>query len=739
MFYRTQTVRGKNNKAQRRPSKETRTTFFCAALPELTQKAAVCSAFSGVHFFCTHTAEKKRRQRTHTRIMREDDDDKDNNNNNNNNNTDNDEEGEEGDFGEWVEDEEELFEQRKTKCLFSNRVYANAHEALTRAATDFGFDLRRVVLSKKKNGTEKGGGGRENPSTSSGNDREIVDGEDDEDDELEFYDVIKVINFVRKMVLEETKNNNNNNNNTNKEEEEHDEKELANRVIERVNDGAWKDDVYLMPVDTSGSDPLTYEWESYVYGINDDSEEEEEETMGRERLMTNDVNAVGKERDGTSQNEHSASSLMISSLKSENEALKLKVFEMMEKLGMISEEEEKQKLAPVANVGAKVVSSSATTRHKNNDDDCVNRKFLNDSDKRTQQRTDEDEEDARVRDSDDSYFNSYSYFEIHKDMLSDKTRTDAYRDALTKNPTLMNDANVLDVGCGTGILSMFAARDGGARNVVGVDGSYRIADVARMNVGANGLREKVEIIEGKLEDMDCIRGAPFDVIVSEWMGYGLFFESMLDTVLYARDKYLKPDGALLPDVCCIKIAGFTKQATVDFDFWNDVYGFSMKEVAVQQLDHALATAVVKHIEGEHIGTTETEILRLDLCKCSAKDTEFSAEFKLDALKEATTDQPQTIYGIALWFDTEFTSRFCRENPVILSTSPKEPKTHWVQTALHFPEPVVLDNAATSGIKGRISMAKSKEHVRGYDISLESCPVDQSGKACGKVQTRLYRL
>ena len=35
---------------------------------------------------------------------------------------------------------------------------------------------------------------------------------------------------------------------------------------------------------------------------------------------------------------------MISSLRSENEALKLKVFEMMEKLGMISEEEEKQKL-----------------------------------------------------------------------------------------------------------------------------------------------------------------------------------------------------------------------------------------------------------------------------------------------------------------------------------------------------------------------------------------------------------
>ena len=616
---------------------------------------------------------------------------------------------EEGDFGDWVEEEGEISEQRKTKCLFSKRVYANAHEALTRAATDFGFDLRRVVLNTNNNA--------ENETTSNSITK---DGNEDDENELEFYDVIKVINFVRKMVLEETEN-----------KEEQDEKELAKRVIERVNDRAWKDDVYLMPVDASGSDPLTYEWESYVYGVGDDDDDEEEAPV---TTTMNDTKA--DQQRGTSQNEQSASALMISSLRSENETLKLKVFEMMQKLGMISEEEEKEKLAPVANVGANVLSS--VPMHSN-DDDYSNRRYLNHMDRETKEKKKEDEVDEKVRDSDDSYFNSYSYFEIHKDMLSDKARTGAYRDALTKNPTLINDANVLDVGCGTGILSMFAARDGGARNVVGVDGSYRIADVARMNVGANGLQDKIEIIEGKLEDMDSIRGAPFDVIVSEWMGYGLFFESMLDTVLYARDKYLKPDGALLPDVCCIKIAGFTKLATVDFDFWNDVYGFSMKEVAVQQLDHALATAVVKHVEGEHIGTTETEILRLDLCKCSVKDTEFSAEFKLDALEDATKDQSQMIYGIVLWFDTEFSSRFCRENPVILSTSPKEPKTHWVQTALHFPEPLVLDNTSASGIKGRISMAKSTEHVRGYDISLESYPIDPSGKACGKVQTRLYRL
>lgn len=57
-----------------------------------------------------------------------------------------------------------------------------------------------------------------------------------------------------------------------------------------------------------------------------------------------------------------------------------------------------------------------------------------------------------------------------------QVRTDSYRDALEKNPEMIKDKRVLDVGCGTGILSMFAAR-GGAANVVGVDGSERIAAV----------------------------------------------------------------------------------------------------------------------------------------------------------------------------------------------------------------------------------------------------------------------
>lgn len=53
-------------------------------------------------------------------------------------------------------------------------------------------------------------------------------------------------------------------------------------------------------------------------------------------------------------------------------------------------------------------------------------------------------------------------------MLRDTVRTEAYRDAMYKNPDTFKGKVVLDVGCGTGILSMMAAKAGAAR-VIGVD------------------------------------------------------------------------------------------------------------------------------------------------------------------------------------------------------------------------------------------------------------------------------
>lgn len=98
----------------------------------------------------------------------------------------------------------------------------------------------------------------------------------------------------------------------------------------------------------------------------------------------------------------------------------------------------------------------------------------------------------------------------------------------------------------------FAVR-AGAKHVIGVDMST-IIDKAKEIVERNGMSDKITLLQGKMEEVKL----PFDkvdIIISEWMGYFLLYESMLDTVLYARDKYLKPDGLIFPDKATIFMAG----------------------------------------------------------------------------------------------------------------------------------------------------------------------------------------
>lgn len=101
------------------------------------------------------------------------------------------------------------------------------------------------------------------------------------------------------------------------------------------------------------------------------------------------------------------------------------------------------------------------------------------------------------------------------------------------------------------------------------------------------------------------------------------------------------------------------------------------------------------------------------------------------------------YGVVLWFETGFTSRFCKEMPTVLSTSPSTPRTHWSQTLLTFQEPIAIasekSSADTSAAVGtnaypasrihlRISIVRAYQH-RSIDISLETTGVGPDGRKC----------
>ena len=64
---------------------------------------------------------------------------------------------------------------------------------------------------------------------------------------------------------------------------------------------------------------------------------------------------------------------------------------------------------------------------------------------------------------------------------------------------------------------------------------------AREIVKKNGLSDKITIIKSKVEEA-VLPVEKVDIIISEWMGYFLLYEAMLDTVLFARDKWLVKDG-----------------------------------------------------------------------------------------------------------------------------------------------------------------------------------------------------
>src|SRR5262249_15890365 len=122
-----------------------------------------------------------------------------------------------------------------------------------------------------------------------------------------------------------------------------------------------------------------------------------------------------------------------------------------------------------------------------------------------------------------------------------------YRRAIFRH---CRDKTVVEVGCGSGILSIFAA-NAGARRVIAIEESG-IADLAAAMFEANGVSDRIELRRANSRDVSV--DEPADILIHEMLGNDPLNEGILPSIEDARARLVAPNGMLIPsvmEICCV--------------------------------------------------------------------------------------------------------------------------------------------------------------------------------------------
>jgi len=268
-------------------------------------------------------------------------------------------------------------------------------------------------------------------------------------------------------------------------------------------------------------------------------------------------------------------------------------------------------------------------------------------------------------------------------MLEDEVRTKAYRKAILQ---FCPKRIVLDVGCGSGILSLFAAQ-AGASFVIAVEGSSQAADLARTAVQRNGFEDRVVVLTGRIEDeavaaevdrqlqskFPGARRPEVDIVISEWMGYMLVHEDMFPSVAFARDRWLRLGGRMIPSSCSMWAAPFS-----GYEFTEEVAGFWQRNPYGLDMEHMIEPAMKEFCSLPVVDSVLLESQIGAACQLWSMDCMniTPAEVRQQQLS-FNFDVPKTapLHGIAVWFKCTLAARWG------FSSGPEADTTHWAQTLL----------------------------------------------------------
>jgi hypothetical protein len=278
-----------------------------------------------------------------------------------------------------------------------------------------------------------------------------------------------------------------------------------------------------------------------------------------------------------------------------------------------------------------------------------------------------------------AYYDSYGNLSVHCLMLRDQPRVETYSRALAQSKPAIEGKIVVDVGSGTGILSMICAKQCNPKHIYAIEANRYIADLSRVIIEQNGLQDLITVINKPVEEVDLKDwkhpGEKASVLLSEWMGFYLVHEAMLDSVLWARDFLCEPNPLLMPSNCRIwaAVVSNEKFREDELEIWGKplIGGIDMSSIGMARAVEMTAAPQIDILEPNQLLSQPVVAFDLDLSRIDRLG--FAAlPLKTELCLKVETEG--VFSSIGIWFDVSF-----RGTDVVLDTSPFHPSTHWKQT------------------------------------------------------------
>jgi SAM-dependent methyltransferase len=262
---------------------------------------------------------------------------------------------------------------------------------------------------------------------------------------------------------------------------------------------------------------------------------------------------------------------------------------------------------------------------------------------------------------------TFAGWRSQRGMLADVHRTGSFARAIAA--VVRPGMSVADVGCGSGILSLFAARAGAAR-VHALEATRMIDDAAEL-AKANGLDARIDFVTGDARHFEAPE--PLDAVIGEWIGMYLLEEwRHFDAFAAVRDRCLRAGGIVMPRRVRLYLAPVDDSRLYlerGPGFWErPVWGFDFNLVHRRQLDRTRRIIV----KADHRTVLDTyPVLDLDCAKGDSRDYFTSARF------ETRLSYAANCHGLLGWFELDLAPG------IMLTTSPQSIDTHWHQSYFPF--------------------------------------------------------